>query len=460
MKIHLKDICHLAERVEGNAENAVISAVTKDTRNVSPQSLYVPIAGERFDGHNFLLDAIKKGSVASLWKQGTPVPEGLPEDFVLLMVEDTVLALGHIAKWYLKKVHPVVIGVTGSNGKTTVKDMVESVASTTFATFKTQGNYNNHIGLPLTILSMEETTEVLILEMGMSGFGEISYLSKLAEPDVAIVTNIGESHMEQLGSREGIAKAKLEIKDGLKESGLLVVDGDEPLLKNQKGDNVLSVGFSTEASFHITSIESGTDGFTFQLEEGTTVYKVPVLGKHNVKNAAYAIAVAHYLNIEENKINEGLNSLNITNMRLQASRGRGGALLINDAYNASPTSMMAALETLAGLEGFERKVAVLGDMYELGSMEEEMHRKVAQKAGVGIDIVITVGPRASWIADELEKTGSDSLKVYAFPAKEDAASLLSQLMDKKTAILFKASRGMSLETLVNEFSADEQETKK
>ncbi|MFC7372076.1 UDP-N-acetylmuramoyl-tripeptide--D-alanyl-D-alanine ligase [Fictibacillus iocasae] len=458
MKIQLKDVTHLAEQIAGDIDHTVITAVTKDTRQEAPQSLYVPIVGERFNGHDFLLDAVKKGSVAALWKSGTKVPEGLPEGFVLLFVDDTVAALGELAKWYLKKVHPVVIGVTGSNGKTTVKDMVESVAATTFKTFKTQGNYNNHIGLPLTILTMEENTEVLILEMGMSGYGEISYLSRLAEPDVAIVTNIGESHMEQLGSREGIAKAKLEIKDGLKESGLLVIDGDEPLLQHQKGDQVLSVGFSQESSFSITNIESSVDGYRFQLEEGTTVYSIPVLGKHNVKNAAYAIAVAHYLNIEENKINEGLNRLKVTSMRLQTSAGMNGALLINDAYNASPTSMIAALHTLAGMDGYNKKIAVLGDMYELGNLEEDMHRHVARKLPENIDVVMTIGPRAAWIADELKSRVNLDADVLAFTAKEDAVSALKQMMTEHAAVLFKASRGMAFETLVREFTADEQET--
>ncbi|MBY6036189.1 UDP-N-acetylmuramoyl-tripeptide--D-alanyl-D-alanine ligase [Fictibacillus nanhaiensis] len=460
MKLDIKELVTLASYTSGKQESLIIEGVSKDTRQRTENALYLPIVGERFDGHDFLLDAIKQGCIATVWQEGRELPDGLPEDFPVLYTSETVEFLQKISKYYLKKINPIVVAVTGSNGKTTTKDMIESVSSTTFKTFKTQGNYNNHIGLPLTILAMEETTEVLILEMGMSNFHEISLLSKLAEPDAAVVTNIGESHLEQLGSREGIAKAKLEIADGLKQGGLLIIDGDEPLLSHVKGENVLKVGFGDTSTLKLSNLQTDTRGVSFTLEEGTTHYRIPMLGRHNIKNAAYAIAVGHYLNIEDNKIIDGLEKLKVTSMRLEMQKGKKDTLLINDAYNASPTSMIAALSTLSELKDFTTKVAVLGDMYELGPSEEEMHRKIAEHVDSSINNVITIGQKGAWIADELKKRKTKNLEVIECLTKEEAVLPIQNLLSKDTAILFKASRGMVLETLISTFLEEEQESKK
>jgi UDP-N-acetylmuramoyl-tripeptide--D-alanyl-D-alanine ligase len=458
MKLDIKELIPFANKSAGKNENVMIEGISKDTRLKSENALYLPISGERFDGHEFLFDAIKQGCIATVWQEGIDLPAGLPEDFPVLYTSNTIEFLQRISKYFLKKVNPIVVAVTGSNGKTTTKDMIESVSSTNFKTFKTQGNYNNHIGLPLTILAMEEGTEVLILEMGMSDFNEISLLSKLAEPDAAIVTNIGESHLEQLGSREGIAKAKLEIADGLKPGGLLIIDGDEPLLSHVKGENVLKVGFGDASTLKLVNLQTDQEGVSFSLEEGTTVYRIPMLGKHNIKNAAYAIAVGHYLNIEENKIKEGLEQLKVTAMRLEMKKGRNGTLLINDAYNASPTSMIAALHTLSELHDFKKKAAVLGDMYELGPNEEDMHRSIAEHVDASIGHVIAIGQKGAWISDELKKQNK-GIEVIHCLTKEEAAASIENLLSKDTAILFKASRGLALETLISTFIEEEQESK-
>ncbi|KZE65781.1 UDP-N-acetylmuramoylalanyl-D-glutamate--2,6-diaminopimelate ligase [Fictibacillus phosphorivorans] len=460
MKLDIKELITLADKATGKQDHLLLEGVSKDTRQKSENALYLPIAGERFDGHDFLLDAIKQGCTATIWQEGKELPAELPEDFPVLYTTDTVEYLQKISKFYLKKINPVVVAVTGSNGKTTTKDMIECVSAANFKTYKTQGNYNNHIGMPLTILAMEESTEVLILEMGMSNYGEISLLSKIAEPDVAVITNIGESHLEQLGSREGIAKAKLEIAVGLKQGGLFIIDGDEPLLSHVKGENVLQVGFGDSSTLKLSNIKTDAKGVSFTLEEGTTVYRIPMLGRHNIKNAAYAIAVGHYLNIEENKILEGLESLKVTSMRLEMKSGKKETLLINDAYNASPTSMIAALETLSELKDYSIKVAVLGDMYELGSNEEEMHRNIANHVDETISHVICVGQKGAWIADELNKQKRKNLEVIQCLTKEEAIKPIEKLLSKDTAILFKASRGMVLETLISTFLEEEQESKK
>src|SRR5699024_431179 len=228
-------------------EDVIIKNVLTDSRVQAKQALFVPIVGESFDGHAFLLQVIENGAMAAIWQEDKPLPEELPADFPLFLVKDTITALQEVAASYRSKINPTVVGITGSNGKTTTKDIVAGVCGEAFKTHKTAGNFNNHIGLPLTILSMPKDTEILVLEMGMNHFKEIERLSEIARPDYAIITNIGESHIEYLGSREGIAQAKLEITHCLSEEGKLIIDGDEPLIRVHNTFNrTLSCGFKTE----------------------------------------------------------------------------------------------------------------------------------------------------------------------------------------------------------------------
>ncbi|WEG11665.1 UDP-N-acetylmuramoyl-tripeptide--D-alanyl-D-alanine ligase [Pullulanibacillus sp. KACC 23026] len=442
----------IAEEVIGNYNLEAEWTVNTDSRKPVPDSLFFPIVGERFDGHDHLLEAIHNGAKAAFWQKDVPVPQALPDDFPLFMVEDTLKALQESAKHYLKLTHPIVIGVTGSNGKTTTKDLVEAVLTQKFRTHKTQGNFNNHIGLPLTILSMPKDTEALILEMGMNHFGEIDVLTRIANPDFAIITNIGESHIEYLGSREGIAKAKLEILNGLKPDGVFICDGDEPLL-TQAATNQRSirVGYSETCTAHISSVQLNSKGSEFVFDGH--LYHVPLYGKHNIKNAAYALALAEQLQISPAQCQTALAHLTITAMRFEVTAGPKGTMIINDAYNASPTSMIASLETLKELSGFEKVVAVLGDMYELGPDEEALHRKVADCLAAPITDVVTIGPKARWIADELKKRPS-SVQIHEYQMKEDAIPLLLSFLGEKTVMLFKASRGMKLETLIQDLQRE------
>lgn len=455
MKYSTSQLVRLFPEHQGaTSEVTFIERVFTDSRNSCKRGIFVPIIGDRFDGHDYLNDAINNGAVASFWEKDRKIPDFVPTDFPLFFVEDTIRALQGLSKNYLKRVNPKVIGITGSNGKTTTKDIVESVMAVAYRTFKTQGNYNNHIGLPLTILSMPEDTELLILEMGMNNLGEISVLSELAEPDIAIITNIGESHIENLGSRKGIAKAKLEITDGLKEDGTFIFDGDEPLLINNKLNQKkrISCGFSVDCNYSILSFAQIKDHIEFQLESYGS-FAFPLLGAHNVKNATYAVAAGRQLGLSLKEIQTGLLNIKLTGMRLEKQSGINGSLILNDAYNASPTSMKAAISTVQLLEGFEKKVLVLGDMFELGKDEEAMHRSIVNAINEQSSILITVGKRAKWIAEEV-KHKDINLKVYSFEEKEDAESLLKDLADESTVILFKASRGMAFETLVNKLSKE------
>ncbi len=439
----------IGERVTGKRVSGQrIEKVFLNSKERVNNGLFIPIKGERFDGHDFIEEAIENGAIAAYWQEDKPIPEPLKNKITYIIVKNTLKALQKTAEKFLAKVQPTVIAITGSNGKTTTKDLVFSLVSRKFQTHKTEGNLNNHIGMPLTILSMDENCEALILEMGMNHFGEIAFLSRLAKPHYAIITNVGESHLEQLGTRENIAKAKLEICDGLEKDGTLFLDGDEPLLQSiDKKINVVTCGFSDASHVKIVLLSSDEKEQVFRLHDGSEIYVLPLLGKHNVKNAAYAIAVAQQLGVSEIDICQGLKRIQLTGMRLQRLRGKNGALLINDAYNASPTSMIAALQSLSMLQDYPTKVAVLGDMYELGKNEKQLHEKVAKAIDGAIDAVICIGSKGRWIGEALlAKSWKGS--VYLCETKEEAVPYIESMLSDKSAILFKASRGMKLETII------------
>ena len=295
MKRKLTEIAEWIRAVGQNLEDAFATGVSIDSRTTSAGDLFIPFRGEQVNGHNYVEQAIKQGAVASLWMKDEPNP---PANFPLIFVEDPELALQEMARVYRGMLQCKVVGITGSNGKTSTKDLIASVLSPYFNVRKTEGNYNNELGLPLTILSLEEDTEFAILEMGMSGFGEISFLSKLAKPHFAVITNIGEAHMQDLGSRAGIAKAKFEIIDGLQEGGKLFYDGDEPLLQGLVDQltavQAVSFGYEKETVLSLEKIVSSDEGSRFTvtgLLNGE--FTIPVYGAHQVKNALVAILIAN-----------------------------------------------------------------------------------------------------------------------------------------------------------------------
>lgn len=432
-------------------ESVNITGVSIDSRKVTTDNLFVPLRGEKVDGHCYVEKAKDQGAAATLWQQDVPNP---PTNIPLIIVKDTEVALQELARVYRQQLNVKVIGVTGSNGKTTTKDMTAALLSTTYKVHKTSGNYNNHLGLPLTILSMEEDTDVAVLEMGMSSRGEIEFLSKLAKPDLAIITNIGESHLLDLGSREEIANAKLEIIEGLASGGTLIYYGDEPLLQEKVGHHleslqVLSFGRSDTNDLYATSIQQGTDFTSYTIAgvlEGA--YEIPVLGNHNVMNALAAMLVAKEMKVEQTKIYEGLASIRLTNMRMEMVQGANGEKIINDAYNASPTSMKAAIELMEGMTGFNRKILVLGDMLELGLQESVFHLRIGELISKDkIDKVFTFGPLANHIAIGARKTFAED-NVQSFESKQNLIDELRKQIEPNDLILVKASRGMRLEEVV------------
>ncbi|WP_087973010.1 UDP-N-acetylmuramoyl-tripeptide--D-alanyl-D-alanine ligase [Oceanobacillus rekensis] len=430
-------------------DNKEIKSVTTDSRSVGNHSLFIPIIGEHFDGHHFAEKAIENGAIAVLWDKSKQLPNTISPDFPIFFVDDTLIALQEMAAQYRKEINPIVIGITGSNGKTTTKDLTAAVMKTSYRTHYTKGNFNNHIGLPLTVLSMDRNTEVLILEMGMSNFGEIDVLTQIARPDYAMITNIGESHIEFLGSRQGIVKAKLEIVNGLKENGVLIIDGDEPLLHDiEIKQKVIKNGFFKTNAHIVSNVSITPTGTEFNLSDGLT-YEVPLLGRHHAKNASFALTVGNLLNIAPEKSNQAFKKLELTGMRFELIKGKNGVSIINDAYNASPTSMKASIDVVKQMAGFKQKVLVLGDILELGNHSEALHREIAETVEPPITALFTYGEQAKLISDEVKGKG-DITECIHFTSKEELVNALHTYISKDSLILFKASRGLRFETIIED----------
>ncbi|KXG09536.1 UDP-N-acetylmuramoyl-tripeptide--D-alanyl-D-alanine ligase [Anoxybacillus rupiensis] len=449
------------EMVDGNglAESfydTAIKGVSTDTRTIQPGNLYIPLKGANFNGHAFVADAFAKGASAALWEKNEANP---PTNVPLIFVDDTLQALQQLANRYRKQLAVKVVGITGSNGKTTTKDMVYGLLASTYKVQKTEGNLNNHIGVPLTLLRLKEDTEIAVVEMGMSNFGEIELLSKISEPSVAIITNIGESHLQELGSRDGIARAKLEIVSGLQSDGVFVYYGDEPLLqtrvKNIKRPlRMVTFGQKIANDYYPTDISLEVNGTSFTVNQAPD-YRLflPILGRHHVYNALAAISVARLFHVSWEAIQASLAELQMTKMRMEIIKAVNGATMINDAYNASPTSMKAALELLFELTGYEKKIAVLGDMLELGDQEIEFHQQIGRMLqSEKLDYVLTYGKRAGHIALAAQHS-FPSGRVQAYDDKQALARDLRSIVSARDLILFKASRGMRLEDIIRDLQA-------
>lgn len=433
--------------------NVMMTGVSTDTRTIEPGNLYIPLKGANFNGHAFVAEAFAKGASAALWSESEPNP---PKNVPLIVVDNTLQALQRLAHRYRKQLAVRVIGITGSNGKTTTKDMLFALLATTYKVQKTEGNLNNHIGVPLTLLRLKEDTEMAVVEMGMSGFGEIERLSHIAEPDAAVITNIGESHLQELGSRDGIARAKLEIISGLQANGVFVYHGDEPLLQTKvqrltPAFRTITFGQKEENDYYPLSVSLKADGTVFTVNEAPELSLfLPILGKHHVYNALAAIAVARFFGIDWEAVRTALATLQITSMRMELVKGKNGVTIINDAYNASPTSMKAALQLLFELTGYHKKIAVLGDMLELGEQEVEFHRQIGEMLTPDkVDYVWTYGKLASEIAFAAQPA-FPSGRVNAYDDKQALANDLRSIVTANDVVLFKGSRGMKLEEIIRE----------
>ncbi|CAG7605173.1 UDP-N-acetylmuramoyl-tripeptide--D-alanyl-D-alanine ligase [Paenibacillus solanacearum] len=455
IKRSLADIEQMAqgEGLRLEYEGLVAQGVSIDSRTIVPGQLFVPIV-RLDDGHRYVEEAMRKGAAASLWQKDRPHP---PEDIPLIMVDDTLSALQRLAAAYRVQLPVKIIAVTGSNGKTSTKDMLDSIFRTAYRVHKTQGNLNSQVGVPLTLLDMKETDDFAIIEMGMSERGQIERLSLLARPDAAIITMIGLSHLADLGTREEIAAAKLEIAAGLMPGGALIINGDEPLLtgsetiRQLEGTvDVIRFGQQAGNTYAATDEEQSGSGISFRIDGRPDRLELPLLGLHHVGNALAAYAAADRYGLPHRQIAEGLRQVTLTPMRMERIRTQGGHHIINDAWNASPASMKAAIRSLAELNGYRRKFLVLGDMLELGERETEYHREVGEGISCdAVDFVFTLGRLGRAIAEGAVAASFPAERVCSFDRMESLAEQLKAAAQAEDdVILIKGSRGMQMERLI------------
>jgi len=434
-----------------NLKGFDVTGASINTRTLKPGDLFIPFRGEQVNGHKFVRSAIELGASASLWQRDEP---GAPDDLPLLLVDDCEGALEEMARADRDELSAIVIGITGSNGKTSTKDLVASVLKPYFKVQKTQGNFNNELGLPLTILSLDEDTKVAVLEMGMSGKGQIEFLSELARPDYAIITNIGEAHLQDLGSREGIAEAKFEITAGLQPHGKLFYDGDEPLLKPfmEEFPQGVSFGFDDNNELTVTDIKATENGSSFMVSGIIdAAFTIPVLGEHQVKNTLAAILIALEAGLSEEQIRKSLKEAVLTDMRMQMIQADNGAIFINDAYNAAPSSMKAALNFIRETTMKDKKWVVLGDMLELGDDEQSYHEGLSKYISDNLRGVCLYGPRMKWLYDELKPVYGGKL-IWSEDDYAPIVDFLKRYINNDSVILVKGSRGMALENVIEPFT--------
>ncbi len=432
-------------------ENTVgtITGMQHDSRHVKPGDLFVALHGEHVDGHDYVESAWKSGAVAALVSK--PLDCAIPQ----ILVPDTLLAYGDIAREYRQQSGVKVVAITGSVGKTTTKEMISCVLSGKYRVAKTQGNHNNNLGLPITIMEMPANTQLAVLELGMNHFGEMEYLSSIAKPDLVVITNIGTMHIEHLGTREGILKAKLEIMQGIQDDGVAIFNGDEPLLWNLREGTHRRIYFGIEndqCDVVAEDIRAIDNGVYFTVRGFGQKFQIFVLqeGRHMVYNALAAVAVGLMNGVTPESIQYQLGLFHNTGMR-QNIFEENGFTIIEDCYNAGPESMEAALRVLSDHKAEGRRIAILGDMLELGSRAMAEHYRVGRLAAAAADLVLAYGQHSKRIVTGAITGGLSPKCTMHFEDQEDMASTLIRLGKKGDVLLFKGSRGMRMEDVLKKF---------
>ena len=421
-----------------------------DTRVLQPGQLFIVLQGAR-DGHDFIPAAMERGAAAVLCSRKVG-------DYPAIYVDDPRIALGQIAREEMKRIGAKVVAITGSVGKSTTKEMIATVLASTFKVSKTPANHNNDIGMPMAILSMPRDTEVAVLEMGMNHFGEISYLSNIAYPDIAVIINIGTTHIEFLGTQEGIRKAKMEIVEGMSDKGMLLLNGDDIMLRHMDQmpkQRITYFGRSEGCVVRATDIRQQGENLCFNAEAGRLAIPVemPLEGEHYVSDALAAVTVALKLAVPHERITASLASFQNISGRQEIFKA-GEYTIIKDCYNAGPESMAAALHVLGNRPG--RHIAVLGDMLELGDCAQAEHYKIGRIAAEKADLVFAYGPHAKRVIDGTITGGMNESDGRAFDDRETMAEALKRAAKPGDVILFKASRGMHLELVLQAFLKEEK----
>ncbi len=456
MNLKIKDIlkCTNGKLIIGDTEKECKN-YSKDTRTIKKGDTYIGIKGEKFDGSSFWKDALNNGAETVIINniKLDEIEEYKKQNKNIIQVEDTIKAIGEMASYKIKiqkgKYNLKVVGVTGSVGKTSTKDIIANVLSNKYKVLKTEGNNNNHIGLPLTILRLQDE-EIAVIEMGMNHLGEISYLTKIAKPDIAVITNIGTSHIGNLGSRENILKAKLEILEGM-DKKKIVINNDNDLLnkwylENKNNIEIHTFGIKNESEFNAKNIKLKENSSEFICENKNEKIniEVPVGGEHFILNALCGLTVGKLLNLNNEEIKNGIKDFKLTAKRMEINHLKNNITIINDSYNASYESMKASISNLKNMNG-ERKIAVLGDMFELGDFSEKLHKEVGTEIYKNkIDKLYLIGNYSKFIGEEAEKEGYKKENIFYFENKDELFNNLKNNLKSGDVILIKASNGMKL----------------
>ena len=448
---------HIKYKKVYNELNLEISKIVIDTRKVQDKSCYIGIKGENLDGNKLYMDAFNKGAniviLDNYQISDNDMNYLLANNKMIIVVDDSIIFLGEIAKYKRSLFKNPVVAITGSAGKTSTKDMVYSVLKEKMNAHKTIGNQNNHIGLPLTILDLKPENEVLVLEMGMNHLKEISYLTNIAKPNVAIITNVGTAHIGNLGSRENILKAKLEILEGLDKNGTIIINNDNDLLhewylKNKNLYNILTVGIKNDSDFVAKNIvlEDNKGMFTCN----NLSYEVPVGGEHFIYNALVAIATATIFDVKYDLVKKGIKDFELSSNRMSIIKKEKNITIIDDSYNANFDSMNYAVKYLGSLSG--RNIAVLGTMKELGKYSKDLHKKIGLTVqNEDIDILITVGSDANYINESAIENGFNKENSYHLNNNQEVVKLLNNIVNENDNdnILIKASNSLKFKEIVD-----------
>lgn len=451
-ELTLQDVIHATGgHLIGGPAEAKMQTICTDSRKIAKESLFIAIKGDTFDGHEFLQKAADGGSVAALVHSPATAPAGMS----LIMVADTRKAMGRLANFVRSRFGPCVIGIGGSNGKTSTKHLVDSVLAKKLRGTRSDKSFNNDIGVPLTLFAAGPGDDYVVVEMGTNHSGEMSALTRIAEPDIAIIMNAAPEHLEGLGDLDGVRKEESSIIERLRPDGLLVVNGDDPallsLVAKYPGKRI-TFGLSPSCDLRADDIHCRLDGTRFRVNGGP-VLSVPLAGRHFAVNALAAIAVAQHLGLSEQEIAAGLHTASSPEMRMQVQQV-GGITVVNDAYNANPASMSAALETFAGLELPGRRVAVLGGMRELGPTSRQLHRELGEAvAKADIDLLLCLGDLAGDIAEGAVTAGMPASRVHRFSGAKDTQSALPLLVQDGDTLLLKGSRGVRVEQVLQSLGA-------
>lgn len=451
MPIKLEDLARIVEgRMAGGDPSQLVLNISTDSRTLQPGDLYVPLKGERFDGHDFIWEAVSRGAMGFLTSQSYT----REDDLAIIQVRDCLAALQALAREVRNRSSYRTIGLTGSTGKTSTKDFLKSILARRFKVRATPKSYNNEVGLPLTILAAGSQDEILIAELGMRGEGQIAQLCEILRPDMGIVTRIGPVHLETLGPEDRIARAKGELVEAIPETGLVVLNRDDrwfPYMVGKARGRVVSYGIDSEAEVRATDIELDAEARpSFQLisRNGKTLVKLETMGEHNVANALAAAALADGLGVSMEEIREGLQEAELSGMRMEMVRV-GGIRIINDAYNANPMSMKAALRTLSHVGKRARTIALLGDMLELGEKAVYYHREIGREVvEQKIDFLIAVGDLSKYTYEAAVEAGLEQKRALLVDSLDDAANEIKKILSSGDVLLIKASRAIGLERVL------------